>query len=233
MFADIDAFYDYFTLAISERQASPREDLLTDLVMARMDGEEPLSVDEILLMISQFIVGGHETTTLMITSAAYRFATDPALADQVRADASLIPGLLDDMLRLDAPVQGMFRLARHPALIGDVEVPEGALVWVVFGSANRDPDAFARPDELQSLEMSSPTVKSPPHLTFGRFEHFCLGSAVARLELRIATELLLNRLPNLTLGCEPADLRRHGSFVLHGYPALPLRFDAGAAARES
>lgn len=216
MFADIDAFYDYFTAAIAERVAGPRDDLLTDLIQARMDGEEPLSVDEILLMISQFIVGGHETTTLMITSAASRFATDQALADRVRQDPALIPGLIDAMLRLDAPVQGMFRLTTRPARIGDVELPAGALVWVVFGSANRDPEAFADPDAIDS--------GGPPHLTFGRFEHFCLGSSVARLELRIATELLLQRLPNLALGCESADLRRHGSFVLHGYAELPLRF---------
>jgi cytochrome P450 len=218
MFADIDAFYDYFTAEIEDRQAAPRDDLITDLVSARMDGEEPLSIDEMLLMMSQFIVGGHETTTLMITSAAYRFATDPALADRVRAEPSLIPGLIDEMLRLDAPVQGMFRLTTRPAKVGDVELPEGALVWVVFGSANRDPEAFVGPDELGD------TTGRLPHLTFGRFEHFCLGSSVARLELRLATELLLERLPGLTLGCDPAELRRHGSFVLHGYPALPLRF---------
>jgi cytochrome P450 len=226
MFADIDAFYDYFTAAIEDRRAAPRDDLLTDLLQARMDGVEPLSVDEILLMTSQFIVGGHETTTLMITSAMYRFATDPALADRVRADASLIPGLIDDMLRLDAPVQGMFRLTTRPVKIGDVALPAGALVWVVFGSANRDPEAFPHPDDLCALEMSSPMHKAPPHLTFGRFEHFCLGSSVARLELRVATELLLERMPDLALGCEPAELQRHGSFVLHGYPALPLRFRA-------
>lgn len=217
MFADIDAFYDYFTAAVEARVEEPRDDLLTDLIQARMDGEQPLSVDEILLMISQFIVGGHETTTLMITSAAYRFATDPALADRVRADASLIPALIDEMLRLDAPVQGMFRLTTRPARIGEVELPAGALVWVVFGSANRDPEAFTGPDEIGAGH--------PPHLTFGRFEHFCLGSSVARLELRLATELLLGRLANLRLGCDPAELRRHGSFVLHGYPALPLSFE--------
>ncbi|WP_019873705.1 cytochrome P450 [Sporichthya polymorpha] len=221
MFADIDAFYDYFTAAIESRRAHPQDDLITDLLSARMDGEEPLSVDEILLMMSQFIVGGHETTTLMITSAAYRFATDPALADRVRKEPALIPGLMEEMLRLDAPVQGMFRVTTRPTRLGEVDLPEGALLWVVFGSANRDPEAFPHPDELPPPDASS---KSQPHLTFGRFEHFCLGSAVARLELRLATELLLTRLPDLALGCDPADLRRHGSFVLHGYPELPLRF---------
>jgi len=221
MFADIDAFYDYFTAEIESRRAEPRDDLLTDLIQARMDAEEPLSVDEILLMLSQFLVGGHETTTLMITSAAYRFATDPALADRVRAEPALIPGLIDEMLRLDAPVQGMFRLTTRPARIGDVDLPAGALVWIVFGSANRDPEAFVDPDYIAAGSSR------PPHLTFGRFEHFCLGSSVARLELRLATELLLQRLPDLALACGAAELRRHGSFVLHGYPALPLRFTAG------
>jgi cytochrome P450 len=217
MFAEIDAFYDYFTHAIEARRAVPRDDLLSDLISARMDGEEPLSVGEILLMLSQFLVGGHETTTLMITSAAYRFARDPALADRVRHDPSLIPGLLEEMLRLDAPVQGMFRLTTRPVRLGEVDLPAGALLWVVFGSANRDPEAFPNPDEVAP-------GRRLPHLSLGRFEHFCLGSAVARLELRVATELLLARLPDLTLGCEPAELRRHGSFVLHGYPVLPLRF---------
>lgn len=218
MFADIDEFYNYFTDAIELRRAAPRDDLLTDLINARMDGEEPLSVDEILLMLSQFLVGGHETTTLMITSATYRFATDPALADRVREDTSLIPGLLEEMLRLDAPVQGMFRVTTRPARLGDVELPAGTPLWVVFGSANRDPEAFENPDDL------APGSGRPPHLSLGRFEHFCLGSAVARLELRVTTELLLTRFPKLTLGCDPAELRRHGSFVLHGYPSLPLRF---------
>lgn len=217
MFADIDAFYDYFTHEIELRRAAPRDDLLSDLISARMDGEEPLSVDEILLMLSQFLVGGHETTTLMITSALYRFATDPALADRVRQDPSGIPGLLEEMLRLDAPVQGMFRLTTRPVRLGEKDLPAGALLWVVFGSANRDPDAFENPDDV------APGGRSP-HLTLGRFEHFCLGASVARLELRLATELLLTRLPNLALGCDPGELRRHGSFVLHGYPALPLAF---------
>ena len=218
MFADIDAFYDYFTIEIEARRAVGRDDLLTDLINARMDGEEPLSVDEILLMLAQFLVGGHETTTLMITSAAYRFATDPALAERVRAEPALIPALLEEMLRLDAPVQGMFRLTTRPVRLGEIDLPEGALLWVVFGSANRDPEAFADPD------VATPGPGRPPHLTFGRFEHFCLGSSVARLELRVATELMLSRLPDLALGCDPAELRRHGSFVLHGYPELPLRF---------
>jgi cytochrome P450 len=221
IFADIDAFYDYFTAEIELRRAAPRDDLLSDLISARMDGEQPLSVDEILLMLSQFIVGGHETTTLMITSAVYRFARDPALAEHARRDPSLIPGLVEEMLRLDAPVQGMFRVTTRPVRLGEVDLPAGALLWVVFGSANRDPEVFEHPDDV------APGTRRSPHLTLGRFEHFCLGASVARLELRVSMELLLTRLPDLGLACPESELRRHGSFVLHGYSALPLRWSVG------
>ncbi|GAA0608907.1 cytochrome P450 [Sporichthya brevicatena] len=220
MFADIDAFYDYFTEQIARRRARGQDDLLTDLVHARMDGVEPLTDDEILLMLAQFLVGGHETTTLMITSMMHRFATEPYLAARVRREPELLPALLEEMLRLEAPVQGMFRSATRATRIGDVDVPAGALLWLVFGSANRDPEAFPDPDFLSS------EARRTPHLTFGRFEHFCLGSSVARLELRVAGELLLDRLREIRLACEPHELERHRSFVLHGYPELPLRFTA-------
>ncbi|MGQ0464187.1 MAG: cytochrome P450 [Sporichthyaceae bacterium] len=218
LFADIDAFYDYFQAQIDRRRTDPQDDLLTDMVGARMDGEEPLTDDEILLMLAQFLVGGHETTTLMITSAMYRFATDPDLAERVRRDPSLLPALIEDMLRLDAPVQGMFRTTTRPVHLGGVDLPAGASLWVVFGSANRDPESYPQPDEL------APDAGGPPHFAFGRFGHFCLGASLARLELRGATDLLLDRLRDLRLACDPSELPRYRSFVLHGYPALPLRF---------
>ena len=183
-----------------------------------MDGADPLSDDEILLMLAQFLVGGHETTTLMITSLMFRFAIDPDLAARARQDPDSIPPLLEEMLRLDTPVQGLFRTTTRETRLGGIDLPKNAVLWVVFGSANRDPDAFPDPDDLV-LETGR-----APHLTFGRFEHFCLGASVARLELRVATELLLERLRDVRLAGDPADLDRHRSFVLHGYPALPLRF---------
>lgn len=218
IFDAIDAFYDYFTDQIERRRTRPEDDLLTALVAARMDGATPLSVDEILLMLAQFLVGGHETTTNLITSLMWRLATDPALADRVRANPALIPPLVEEMLRLDAPVQGMFRVTTSETRLGDVPLPEGSLLWLAYGSANRDPAAFAEPDGLVL------DAERAAHLAFGRFEHFCLGASVARLELRLATELLLDRLGEISLGCDPDDLGRHPSFVLHGYSRLPLRF---------
>ncbi|MGQ0632544.1 MAG: cytochrome P450 [Sporichthyaceae bacterium] len=218
IFAAVDEFYDYFTAEILARRTAPRDDLLTDVVAARMDGEEPLTLDEILQMLVQFLVAGNETTTNSITTLMYRLASDPALADRVRATPALIGPLVEEMLRIEAPVQGMFRVATTDALVGGVSIPAGAMIWVVYGSANRDPATFPDPT---TIDLHGDRA---PHLSFARFEHFCLGSAIAKLELRIATELLLERLDDITLACDPTDVPYHRSFILRGISSLPITF---------
>jgi len=218
IFAEVDAFYDYFTAQIERRRIAPEDDLLTDLVAARMDGEAPLTLDEMLQMLVQFLVAGNETTTNSITSLMLRLGQDPALADRVRANPALIPALVEELLRVEAPVQGMFRVATADATVGGVAVPAGEMVWLVYGSANLDPTVFADPG---SLDLDA---ERPAHLSFARFEHFCLGASIARLELRIATELLLERLDDIRLACPADEVPYHRSFVLRGPAALPLTF---------
>ena len=220
IFDEVDTFYDYFTAEITQRQAEPRDDLLTDLVAARMDGEAPLTLDEMLNMLVQFLVAGNETTTNSMGMLMLRLAQEPALAERVRGNPALIPPLVEEMLRVEAPVQGMFRVATVNGQIGGVEVPAGSVVWLVYGSANLDPESFPDPAAL-ALDGDR-----APHLTFARFEHFCLGANIARLELRIAAELLLERLDDIKLGCAPDEVQYHRSFVLRGPAKLPLRFTA-------
>jgi cytochrome P450 len=218
IFAEVDSFYDYFTEQIERRRSEPEDDLLTDLVAARIDDEEPLRLDEILQMLVQFLVAGNETTTNAITTLMHRLAQDPDLADRVRADQALVEPLVEEMLRVEAPVQGMFRVATTDTTLAEVAVPAGSLLWLVYGSANRDPEPFPDPDVLDL------DGERAPHLSFARFEHFCLGASIARLELRVAAELLLDRLTDLRLDCEPDELTYHRSFVLRGLSALPLTF---------
>lgn len=220
IFDEVETFYDYFTAEITARQAEPQDDLLTDLVAARMDGEAPLTLDEMLNMLVQFLVAGNETTTNSVGMLMLRLAQDPELTARVRANPALIAPLVEEMLRVEAPVQGMFRVATADAQIGGVDVPAGSVVWLVYGSANLDPETFPSPDAL-TLDG-----ERAPHLTFARFEHFCLGANIARLELRIAAELLLERLGDIRLGCDPADVPFHKSFVLRGPASLPLTFTA-------
>jgi cytochrome P450 len=220
IFAEVDTFYSYFTEQVERRRHTPQDDLLTDLVAARMDGEAPLALDEILQMLVQFLVAGNETTTNAITTLMYYLAQDPALAARVRGNTALVEPLVEEMLRVEAPVQGMFRVATADSIIGDVPVPAGSLLWLVYGSANRDPDAFTNAGAID-LEADRAA-----HLTFARFEHFCLGASIARLELRVAAELLLARLDDIRLAVPDADLTYHRSFVLRGLSALPLTFTA-------
>ncbi len=220
IFDEVNTFYDYFTAQIERRRTAPEDDLLTDLVAARMAGEEPLTLDEILQMLVQFLVAGNETTTNSVTTLMFRLAQEPELAARVRANPALIPPLIEEMLRVEAPVQGMFRVSTADSTVGGVDIPAGSVIWLVYGSANVDGETFPDPQVLD-LEGAG---ERPAHVTFGRFEHFCLGSSIARLELRVAAEMLLERLDDIRLACEPADVPYHRSFVLRGPASLPLTF---------
>jgi cytochrome P450 len=218
MFAEVDTFYDYFTAEIERRRAEPQDDLLTDLVAARMDGEHPLTLDEMLNMLVQFLVAGNETTTNSTTTMIWRLAQDAELQDRVRTNPALCNPLVDELLRVEAPVQGMFRVSTADARIGDVDVPAGSLIWLVYGSANLDPQTFPEPT---AIELDG---ERAAHLSFARFEHFCLGSSIAKLELRIAAEILLERLGDIRLDLDAAEVEYHRSFVLRGIASLPITF---------
>jgi cytochrome P450 len=218
IFAEVDTFYDYFTAEIERRRVEPQDDLLTDLVAARMDGEAPLTLDEMLQMLVQFLVAGNETTTNSTTTMVWKLAQDPELQERVRANPALCNPLVDELLRVEAPVQGMFRVSTADATVGGVDIPAGSLVWLVYGSANLDPQTFPEP---ATIDLQG---ERAPHLAFARFEHFCLGSSIAKLELRIAAEVLLARLGDIRLDLDPADVTYHRSFVLRGIASLPITF---------
>ncbi|MFN2537989.1 MAG: cytochrome P450 [Mycobacteriales bacterium] len=222
MFDAVDDFYDYFTEQIERRRREPEDDLLSDLVAARLDGAEPLSLDEMLQMLVQFLVAGNETTTNMLTTLLLRLSVDAQLQQRVREDPALVPTLVEEVLRVEAPVQGMFRVAREDTTLAGVEIPRGSVVWLVYGSGNRDSEVYSAPDQIDLDD------EREPHLAFARGEHFCLGANIARLELRIAVEMMLERYGRIELECAPEDVTYNRSFVLRGIAALPLRFSTSA-----
>jgi cytochrome P450 len=216
LFYSVDEFYDYFTEQLEMRRTEPRDDLLTDLLSARMDGAEPLSLDEMLQMISQFLVGGNETTTSLLGFLMQRLATDPDLLTRVQADYDLLVPLAEEMLRLEPPVQGTFRIANADVEIAGVPIPAGSMLWLVYGSANRD---SAGPGVGDDIVWDGASNRQ--HLSFGRGEHYCLGAAVARLEVRVGMEVLLSRLQHVTLDSDALPPMMP-SFVFHGLAELPL-----------
>jgi cytochrome P450 len=215
LFQQVDDFYEYFDARLDERSAAPADDLLSDLLAARLDDEQPLTRDEILNMLVQFLVAGNETTTNLISTIVAVLAASPELTERVRDDRDVLPGLVEECLRMESPVQGMFRHATRDAFIGDQPVRADDAVFVVYGSGNRDAATFADPD---TLRLDEPRGQ---HLAFGRGEHVCLGATIARKEAQIAVGVLLDRLDDWALR-EPATY--HSSFVLHGPARLPLTF---------
>lgn len=214
------ALQRYFIEHLERRAAAPRDDLLTLLVPAALGGSAPLTMQEAVCNAIDLLAAGHETTTDLIGNGLALLLAHPEALARLRAAPDLWPDALDEMLRFDAPVRGLFRRLTAPAEVGGVALPAGARLFLLYGSANRDEDAFPRADTFD-LGRRSPT----PHLSFAKGIHFCVGNALARLEGRVAFERLLARLPNPRRHpSQPAQRRPY--VLLRGFEHLPLSWDA-------
>lgn len=216
IFDNVNAFYDYFTAELDKRREHPVDDLLSDLLAARLDGEEPLTLAEILQMLVQFLVAGNETTTNLLTSSVWKLATEPDLQRRLRTQPELIPNFVEEVLRMETPVQGIWRETLVDIEIGGVTIPADSLLYLVTGSANRDPAAFDDPSVLNVEESRT------RHLAFGRGEHVCLGMNLAKLEAKIALTVLLRRCDDIAVADPDFVAKFHRSFVLHGIGSLPV-----------
>jgi cytochrome P450 len=209
----------YLTDALAERRAAPKDDLLTRLLNAEVDGER-LTQAEILGFFQLFIVGGQETTTNLINNAVLCFVENPDQLARLRAAPGLLPSAVEEVLRYRAPLQWMFRVTKRAVTIHGQAIPAGKLVLAVIGSANRDPRAF--PDASHFDVTRAPNL----HLAFGHGIHFCLGAPLARLEARVALADVLERLQGLALAsAEPWAPRK--ALHVHGPARLPIRFEPG------
>jgi cytochrome P450 len=215
---------DYLLGVIDEREREPRDDLISQIVQSTIDGER-LTRPEIISMVVQFLLAGNDTTAKLIATGMLRLANDPALADRLRADPELVGPFVEELLRLEPPINGIYRTADVDYELGGVEIPAGKSVWLVYAAGNRDPEQFPEPDALQC-----PHPSKTPHLAFGFGEHFCLGASLARAESRIGIQSLLARCADVRLDVDPAEVPYEVSFMLHGLQRLPLAFRAASAA---
>ncbi len=210
-------FGKFFTEKVAQRRDDPRHDLISDIVHAENDGEL-LPLNEMLSMFSQFLVAGNETTTKLIASSMLILLRDPPLMDKLRNDHTLIPGFVEEALRLETPVQGLYRTATEDTEVGGKPIAKGEHLLLLYAAGNRDAEMFADP------ECPDPSrTNAMRHLAFGHGEHYCLGAALARAEGRIALETLLSRLTNIAL--VDGTLEYEESYVLHGLKHLPLTFE--------
>jgi cytochrome P450 len=175
----------YLHTAFDRARVAPADDLLGDLVRAADAGD--LDENVAILMLVQLVGAGGESTAGLIGNAARLLADDPDLQHTVRTDPSLIPALLEETLRLESPFRGHHRHVRIDTTLAGVALPADSHLLLMWGAANRDPNAFDDPDQVR-LNRSSPRN----HFAFGRGLHFCVGAALARLEARIAIHTLLS-----------------------------------------
>jgi cytochrome P450 len=219
--ADMEAFQAFFDSAVAERQERPTNDLIGALVRAEAE-ERALTPGEVLAFIVLLLVAGNETTTNLIGNAIVALLDNPDQLALLRADPALIPNAVEEALRYDAPVQFLFRRTTRDVEIGGTTIPEGSMVIVLFGSANRDERRYV------DAEHFDVTRDASGHVGFGHGIHFCLGAPLARLEGRIALEALIGRLPGLRRVEETVD--QVPAFFLRGPRRLPLAFTPVGAA---
>jgi cytochrome P450 len=217
-------FADYFTEKIEQRRVAPKDDLITDVVQARIkeaDGSETeLTVPEMLSMFQQFLVAGNETTTKLIASMMRLLMENREVMDAIRADPSLADRFVDEALRLETPVQGLYRQANVDTEVGGCPVAAGSHLWVLYASANRDASVFPEPDRV---DLSRDNLKQ--HLAFSQGPHYCIGASLARAEGRVAVQTLLKRLANIELHPTKNTFTYESSYVLHGLQQLWLTFE--------
>lgn len=219
----VEAMCSYFRSAMQEQRCHPREGLVTAMMEAEVDGVK-LTEDEIIANLIVTMVGGQETTTNLIGNGLLTLLRNPSEMERLRADLSLIPSAVEELLRYESPSQHTARLAPADVDLGGKQIRQQQAVIAVMGAANRDPERFPLPDRLDITRQEN------RHLAFGWAAHFCFGAALARLEGQIAFETILLRLPNLTLDPETPLTWRH-NLGLRGLKALPLSFGQPVQAR--
>ena len=201
----LDNFYalgEYLRARIAERRNQPRDDLISGLTTAR-DQDDALSEDELVAQCIVLLVGGHETTTHALGNAAYRLLAAPPLWERL---ASLpIAPVVEELLRFDSPFQALSRRALTDFVLGEQAITAGDTIWLWIAAANRDPAQFPRPDDIDVTRQDN------RHLSFGMGPHYCLGAALARLELQLALATLRRRYPELRLASANVEWRRDGA----------------------
>jgi cytochrome P450 len=214
----------YFTELIAAKRAEPGDDLVSALILAHDDAGgaggagATLTGGELLGTVFLLVMAGFDTTVNLIASGTLALLTHPAELTRLRADPSLLPAAVEELLRFTSPVNhANDRFTTEDVSIGGVNIPAGELVFPVISSADRDPAQFPSADRLDLSRDTS------GHVAFGHGIHHCLGAPLARMEAEVALGALLARFPGLSLAIPPQELRWRPVSLMNGLESLPVR----------
>jgi cytochrome P450 len=215
---DYAAWLDYIRDVIEARLREPREDAITHLLTEpAAQGYEPFDIPLVVAMVKTLILAGNETTRGLIGSCVLKLAENPGMIELLKTDDRAVEAFIEEMLRLESPVQLLYRVATCDATIGDVVVPAGSMVGVSYSAANRDEQAFECPARFDAGR------KDGRHLAFGYGAHFCLGSPLARLEAKILLTSMMHRYRGWSLTGTP---RYAQSFQVRNLSSLPIKLQS-------
>ncbi|MDA3656833.1 cytochrome P450 [Mycobacterium xenopi] len=214
-----EALREYFIPILAARREEPRDDLISGLAQAEIDGEM-LSDEEIFSFLRLLLPAGVETTYRSLGNLLFALLSNPDQLDAVRTDRSLIPQAIEEAIRWEPPLLTITRVATRDTELAGVPIPAGSAVMPVLGAANRQEDRYPDPDRFDIFRQPR------AHIGFGHGVHVCLGMHLARLEMRVALNLLFDRLPNLRLDPDGTDPHIRGQ-VFRSPTSLPVLFDAG------
>ncbi len=212
----VEEMRDYFSRMVDLRRVEPKEDLISALVAAELQGDK-LNFEEMLGTLFLILVAGNETTTNLIGNSILEFMAHPDQLQRILDDPALLPSAIEEVLRFASPVQATSRLALADTEVGGKTIKAGQRAVLFVAAANRDPDIFPNPDTFD-------VARTPNrHLSFGLGIHFCLGAPLARLEAKIALEAFLRRCQAFQrVDDEP--LPRVPTFIMRGVRSLPIIF---------
>lgn len=198
------------------------DDLLTALITNDHDGWR-FSDLQIVFAVHTFLVGGQDTTSSALANAVHLLCTHPGERAKLERNPDLLPRAIEEVLRFESPIQGMFRTTAGPVDVAGVPIPADAKVRLLYAAANRDPSRWSDPDEFR-IDRDESELRH--HLGFGAGIHSCVGAALARAELRIGLRILLDRLPTLRLDEARASERGNAAFFVRAWRHLYVRWDA-------
>lgn len=214
----------YMKAKIADRRANGGDDLLTDLVEARVEGEIPLTDPEIMSIMQQFMVAGNETTTSTLAGGLLQLIRNPDQMEIAKAaaggrDPKTIQNLVEESLRYETPTAGMWRIVTHDTELGGEALKQGAMVQLRYAAANRDPARFTDPDKFDVTRQNARA-----HLAFGKGPHMCVGNMLSRKEMFVAFDELLERLTNFAVA-DDEQVTVFPNILLRGVTNLPITFE--------
>jgi cytochrome P450 len=213
-----DEMSDYFEAMLEDRRRQPRDDMMSELLAAEVDGEH-LSMDDTISFCILLLLAGHVTTTNLLGQAIRCFDEHPEALEQLREQPELMPGAIEEVLRYASPVWRLIRTTTTDVTIEGVTIPAESTVFGWLASANRDERQFPEPERFDITRTPN------RHIAFGHGIHFCIGAPLSRLETSIALPMMVEQLPDLhVVHDQPLELFE--GRVLFGFKRLPATFTA-------